>query len=151
MRLCHSLGFLCLIIVSAVGAACADTTVTPVTFNPYGSCDTAFAAALIPSTFDMSLYCPGLACQGAYYALCDGTQWDSCACGVPDGDTVITWSDYAQGVDSVDSGPSTEDADDSGLAVEDSVDGTPEGSSGFDGSSTEDAFPEGGVSCGDDF
>jgi hypothetical protein len=124
-----------------VSTACSGTvSVAPVTFTPYGSCDTIDGVALITGVSDYSTYCPGLDCMGSYYALCNGAAWDSCACGIPSGDSEIAWSGYGPGV--VDGGSisapeagdessmgnegggATEDVGDGGGATEDSDDGS---------------------------
>jgi hypothetical protein len=139
--------------IAATFACSGQVTVAPVTFTPYGSCDSFDGAALIPSGSDYATYCPGLSCEGAYYALCNGTAWDSCACGVPDGDTEISWSNYGGGVGSgtgndagdglvTEAGGTEPDADETGVASEDADEG---------GTASEDAFDASGGCTGGDF
>jgi hypothetical protein len=144
-----------LIGIASMAACSGQVTVAPVTFNPYGSCDTYDGVALIPSGSDYSTYCPGLACQGSYYALCNGTAWDSCSCGIPSGDVEISWSDYGGGVSS---GSGADDGGSSGSeAGDDSSSPTDETGTGSDGGgdesvASEDADDSGGSGCtGSDF
>jgi hypothetical protein len=135
----------------AVTSACSGpVSVAPVTFTPYGSCNSYEGAALITGVTDYSLYCPGLTCEGAYYALCDGASWDSCACGVPSGDIVIAWSNFAGGIES----ESTSDAGSDGLGNEDAGNG--DANEGDDVTSSEDdaggnAEDASSVNCDSDF
>jgi hypothetical protein len=120
----------------AVSTACtAQLSAAPVTFAAYGSCDNAAGYAIV--TGDYADYCgPDLSCPGDYYALCDGTAWNSCACDIPSGYTVvITSPDWGGGYG--------DDLGDGGSTTGEG--GTPDGGNG-DGSSTGD----GSAGSGDD-
>jgi hypothetical protein len=85
-----SLGITALIGVAA-SAACTITISPPVIVSDFGTCDGADSNAVIGAD-DASLYCGDLSCGDTYYALCDGTAWDSCACDIPSGYTVLIGS-----------------------------------------------------------
>src|SRR5580692_5071370 len=76
------------IIGVAVSTACSVSVVGPVPFAAYGTCDSATSYAIVTAG-----YCPGSSCS-TYYALCDGSAFDSCACDIPSGYvTVISGGD----------------------------------------------------------
>ena len=100
--------------------------------------------ALITGVSDYGTYCPGLVCQGgSYYALCNGTGWFSCSCGIPSGDNDIAWSGYGAGVDSVDGG--NEASGDDTSASEDAAD-TGSGNDASEGGFASEDAAEGGFS-----
>jgi hypothetical protein len=132
------LGILC---VEASSACSGPLTVAPVTFSPYGSCDEYEGAALITGVTDYASFCPGLTCEGSYYALCDGVGWDSCACGIPSGSDPIPWSNFGSGVGS-------------GLQIDAGSEATNEGGTfGYDASSGDDGYDgyDGGGSSDDTY
>jgi len=92
-----SIGLLSLVGLG-VSTACtvSVTSDVPVHFEAYGTCTTAGGYALISG--DYGTYCGDtFTCSDDYYALCDGTAWDGCACDLPSGAVVISWSDYGSG------------------------------------------------------
>jgi|HubBroStandDraft_5_1064220.scaffolds.fasta_scaffold709435_1 hypothetical protein len=85
-----SIGITALIGVAA-SAACTITISPPVIVSDFGTCDAADSYAVIDAD-DASIYCVGLTGCDTYYALCDGTAWNSCACDIPSGYTVVVGS-----------------------------------------------------------
>jgi hypothetical protein len=80
------------IIGVAASAACSVSISPPVLFAGYGTCDDAQSYVVVNDN-----YCPGLSCGGAYYALCGGSDFDSCACDIPSGYIVASGYDLGSG------------------------------------------------------
>jgi hypothetical protein len=128
----------------AVATACtASVGVSPtVTFAAYGTCDNSSGYAIV--TDDYADYCgPSFSCDGDYYALCNGTAWDSCSCTLPAGYVVIADPEFGDGYggDSLDGGVSVETGSPDATGTETGGD---DGGSPTDATGTETGGDDGG-------